>query len=109
MTDHLRRASQAFLAGDHASARAVFDAILPPIASVDIDLGQHELVEDVLGVDALVCAAQYVASVYTTTPLRDRVDAVLRTIETAQGIGTLFSARRAAGTPDIPATLGGAP
>jgi hypothetical protein len=91
VTEHLRRASKAFLAGDHASARAVFDAILPPVASVDIDLGQHELVEEVLGVDAQVCVAQYVASVYTTTPLRGRVDAVLRAIGDAHGVGTLFS------------------
>jgi hypothetical protein len=91
VTEHLRLATKAFLAGDHASARAVFEAILPPIASVDIDLGQHELVEEVLGVDAHMCVAQYVASVYTTTPLRDRVDAVLRTIETAQEVGTLSS------------------
>ena len=46
VTEHLRRATKAFLAGDHANARAVFEAILPPIASVDIDLGQHELVEE---------------------------------------------------------------
>ena len=45
VTEHLRRATKAFLAGDHASARAVFEAILPPIATVDIDLGQHELVD----------------------------------------------------------------
>ena len=63
VTEHLRRATKAFLAGDHASARAVFEAILPPIASVDIDLRQHELVEEVLGVDARACVAQYVASV----------------------------------------------
>jgi hypothetical protein len=49
VTEHLRRATKAFVAGDHASARAVFDAILPPIACADIDLGQHELVEEVLG------------------------------------------------------------
>ena len=50
VTEHLRRATKAYLAGDHASARAVFEAILPPIARVDIDLGQHELVEEVLRV-----------------------------------------------------------
>ena len=32
VTDHLRRATKAFHAGDHASARVVFEAILPPIA-----------------------------------------------------------------------------
>lgn len=89
VTEHLRRASKAFLAGDHASARAVFDAIPPPVASVDIDLGQHELVEEVLGVDAQVCVAQYVASVYTTTPLPDRVDAVLRAIGDALSTASL--------------------
>ena len=75
VTEHLRRATKAFHAGDHAGARAVFEAILPPIAVADIDLGQHELVEEVLGVDARACVAQYATSVYTTTPLRDRCDA----------------------------------
>jgi len=64
---------------------------LPPIASADIDLGQHELVEDVLGVDARACVAQYVASVYTTTPLRDRADAILRALAQVEGVGTLLS------------------
>jgi hypothetical protein len=91
VTEHLRRASKAFLAGDHASARAVFEAILPPIASVDIDLGQHELVEEVLGVDTRACVAQYVTSVYTTTPLRNRADAMVRAIDQLHGVGTLSS------------------
>lgn len=89
VTEHLRRATKAFLAGDHASARAVFEAILLPIAGVDIDLGQHELVEEVLGVDARACVAQYATSVYTTTPLRDRADAILRALEQVEGVGTL--------------------
>jgi hypothetical protein len=91
VSEHLRRATKAFHAGDHASARAVFEAILPPIAIADIDLGQHELVEEVLAVDARACVAQYVTSVYTTTPLRDRADAMLRAIEQVEGVGTLSS------------------
>ena len=91
VTEHLRQAMKAFLSGDHASARAVFEAILVPIATGDIDLGQHELVEEVLGVDANACAAQYVASVYTTTPLPARASAVLAAIEHAQGVGSLIS------------------
>ena len=91
MSEHLRRATKAFHAGNHASARAVFEAILPPIAVADIDLGQHELVEEVLGVDARACVAQYATSVYTTTPLRDRADAVLQAIEQVEGVGTLSS------------------
>ena len=38
VSEHLRLGTKAFLAGDHASARAVFEALLPPIAIVDIDL-----------------------------------------------------------------------
>lgn len=91
VTEHLRRAAKAFLAGDHASARAVFETVLPPIASVDIDLGQHELVEEVLGVDERACVAQYVASVYTTTSLRNRADAMVRALEQVEGVGTLVS------------------
>jgi hypothetical protein len=64
---------------------------LPPIAGVDIDLGQHELVEEVLGVDARACVAQYATSVYTTTPLRDRADRILRALEQVEGVGTLSS------------------
>ena len=91
VSEHLRQATKAFHAGDHASARAVFEAILLPIAVVDIDLGQHELVEEVLAVDARACVAQYVTSVYTTMPLRDRAEAVLRAIEQVEGVGTLLS------------------
>jgi hypothetical protein len=91
VTEHLRRATRAFLAGDYASARAVFDAILPPISRVEIDLGQHELVDEVLSIDAQACVAQYVASIYLTTPLRDRADAVLRAVEDAHGVATLMS------------------
>ena len=118
VTEHLRRATKAFLAGDHASARAVFDAILPPIASVDIDLGQHELVEEVLGVDARACVAQYAASVYTTTPLRDRADAIVRALEQVEGVGTLsspikdmedVSCRGVAGSQGVPSAVGEAP
>ncbi len=60
VSEHLRLGTKAFLAGDHASARAVFEALLLPIADGDIDLGQHELVDEVLGVDAHACVAQYV-------------------------------------------------
>lgn len=69
---HLRKGTKAFLAGDHASARLVFEALIPSIAHGDIDVGQHEMVEDVLNVDVRATVAQYVTSVYTTTPLGER-------------------------------------
>ena len=91
VSEHLRLASKAFLAGDHASARAVFEALLVPISIVDIDLGQHELVDDVLSVDVHTCVAQYVTSVYTTTPLPDRAGAVFKAIENVKPIGSVLN------------------
>ena len=54
--------------------------------SDNVDLGQHELVEDVLTVDAHACVAQYVTSVYTTTPLGERANAVYAAIERVEGV-----------------------
>ena len=107
VSEHLRLGTKAFRAGDHASARAVFEALLPPIAVADIDLSQHELVEEVLGVDAHGCVAQYVTSVYTTTPLADRAAAVQAAIEQVEAVSTLLNPIRdmedvSAGTlPDL--------
>lgn len=91
VSEHLRLASRAFLAGDHATARAVFEALLIPISTVDIDLGQHELVDDVLTVDVHTCVAQYVTSVYTTTPLPERAGVVFKAIENVQPIGSVLN------------------
>jgi hypothetical protein len=91
VSEYLRFASKTFLAGDHASARAVFEALLIPISTVDIDLGQHELVDDVLSVDIHTCLAQYVTSVYTTTPLPDRAGALFKAIENVKPIGTVLN------------------
>jgi hypothetical protein len=91
VSEYLRLASTAFLAGDHAGARAVFEALLIPISAVDIDLGQHELVDDVLSVDVHTCLAQYVTSVYTTSPLPDRAGALFKAIENVKPIGTMLN------------------
>ncbi|MBL8139548.1 MAG: hypothetical protein JNM38_00445 [Acidobacteria bacterium] len=78
VTEHLRRASKAFVAGDHASARAVFEAIILPIATVDIDLGQHELVEEVLGVDAQMCVAHHTRPVFASMTAASRMSTLRR-------------------------------
>src|SRR5579872_6877701 len=89
VSDYLRHGARAFLAGDHASARAVFEALLLPVAQGDINLGQHEMVEEVLNVDLHVTVAQYVTSVYTTTPLGGRANAVYSVITQVEGIASL--------------------
>ena len=91
VSEHLRLGGKAFLAGDHATARGVFEALLLPIAVADIDLGEHELVDEVLTVDTHTCVAQYVTSVYTTTPVSQRADAVLRAMEQVGGISSLLN------------------
>lgn len=89
VSEHLRLGGKVFLAGDHATARGVFEALLLPIAIADIDLGEHELVDEVLAVDAHMCVAQYVTSVYTTTPVSQRADALLRAMEQVRGVSAL--------------------
>jgi hypothetical protein len=91
VSDYLRRGTRAFLAGDHASARAVFEALLLPVAQGDISLGQHEMVEEVLNVDLQVTVAQYVTSVYTTTPLGGRANAVYSAITDVEGVVSLVN------------------
>lgn len=88
---YLRQGSRAFLAGDHATARGVFDALLSAVADAEFDLGQHEMVDEVLTVDAHQYAAQYVVSVYTTTPPEERAGAVMAALETVRGLASFLA------------------
>ena len=78
--DYLRQAIKASLAGDHGSARAVFEAVLVPISNGDIFLGQDEMIDEVLSVDLHECVRRLVAAVYVTTPLAERPRATLEAI-----------------------------
>ena len=88
--DYLRQGTKAFLAGEHATAHAMFEALFSAIAYGDIDLGYHEVVDEVLAVDLRQCAAQYVTAVYLTTPLEDRAEALCRTIDAVEGGACLW-------------------
>jgi hypothetical protein len=85
--EHLRRASGAFLQKDYSAAHRIFAALLLPIADVDIDLGQDELVDEVLGTDAAACPAQYAVSTYMLSPPAERAGAVLAAIQAVRGLG----------------------
>ncbi len=87
--DLLRQASRAFLTGDVSTARAVFRDLLTPIANGDIDLGQFDMLEDVLTVDLEISAAQYVVSVYLTTPPRQRPAAVFAALDEMAAVAPL--------------------
>ena len=88
--DYLRKGTKAFLAGEHATTREVFEALLPAIAYGDVDLGYHELVDEVLTVDVHECAARYITAVYLTTPLEDRADALCQAIGALQEVACMW-------------------
>jgi hypothetical protein len=92
--EYLRRGSAAFLRKDYASALRIFGALLPPIGEGNIDLGQHELVEDVLGADVAECAAQHVVSAYMLAPVAERAEAVRTAIDEVHGVGHFWEPLR---------------
>jgi hypothetical protein len=74
--DYLRMGSHAFLGKDYEACLRIFRALLPPIGECEIDLGQHEMVSEVLKFDVDSCAAQYVVATYMTTAPAERAEAV---------------------------------
>jgi hypothetical protein len=93
--EYLRRGIRASLAGEQATARRIFDALLLPIANAEIDLGQHEMVEEVLSVDLHDCVGRCLLAVYVETAPRGRVGAILEAIDAVQGISALIEPVRA--------------
>jgi hypothetical protein len=90
--DHyLRGAITASLAGEQASSCRIFEAILVPIADADVDLGQHEMVEEVLSVDLDDCVARYLLAKFMQAELGQRADAVLIALERTHGLGCVIS------------------
>lgn len=86
--DHfLRSATKASLAGDYPTARAVFDALFESVGGGEIMLGQHEMVEEVLSVDLHDCASRYLLSVYLSSTLHERAEALLDAAARARGMG----------------------
>lgn len=87
--DCLTSGSSAFLRKDYAAAAQIFGALLPAVGQGDIDLGQHELVDEVLGVNLSDCAAQYVLAVYMTAAPAERAEAVRSAIDEVRELGNL--------------------
>jgi hypothetical protein len=83
---YLRQGMKAFLAGDSKTARALFEILVPPVAEYEIDLGQHELLDEVLTVDLHEYASQYLVSVYVTTPEENRPAALRTALDVVQQI-----------------------
>lgn len=88
--DYLRQGSNAFLRRNYHAASQIFHALLLPLSEGEIDLGQDEMFEEMLGMDSSDCAVQYVVAVYMTSPLEQRADAVYRAIEDMREAGSFW-------------------
>lgn len=74
--ERLRRGVSAFLRRDYAGALRILGALLGPLGDGEIDLGQDEMADEVLGVDLGECAAFYVVSSYMTAEPARRAETV---------------------------------
>jgi len=83
---YLRTGSNAFLARDYAAAYRIFHALLIPLADAAFDIGQHEMVDEVLGTEVGDCAAQFAVAVYMTSAARHRGRAVLAAFDAVGGV-----------------------
>lgn len=92
--EYLARGSAAFLRKDYAAAHRIFDALLPPIGAGNVDLGQREMVNEVLGADVAECATQYVVSTYMLAPLAERAEAVYGAIDRVRCVGHFWAPLR---------------
>ena len=88
--DYLRRGVTASLAGEHATAKRVFGSLLLPIAAAEIDLGQHEMVEEVLSVDLHDCVGRYLLAIFFEASPESRVDAIFFATEKVEGLSALI-------------------
>ena len=91
---YLQDGCNAFLARGYSTALQIYRAWLLPISVCDIDLGQHELVDEVLGIDASRCAAQYVVATYMTVEPVQRAEAVCSAIADVAGVGDFWDPLR---------------
>jgi hypothetical protein len=92
--DYLLQGTNAFLGKDYLVAFKIFRALLLPICDGDIDLGQHEMVDEILSVDVAACAAQYVVATYMTAVPEQRAEAARTAIDEVGGFGNFWEPLR---------------
>jgi hypothetical protein len=92
--EYLRQGMNAFLGRDYVSAIDVFCALLAPLVDGDIDLGQHEMIDEVLSVDVAACAAMYVVATYMSAQPTPCAEAVWAAIDEVRGVGHFWEPLR---------------
>ncbi|RVU41446.1 hypothetical protein EA187_19080 [Lujinxingia sediminis] len=88
--DHLRDGTHAFLAGDYQVAARIFKTLLIPMERADFHVGQDGQVDDVLGVDAGLCARQFAVATYMTSSVEDRARAVFTVMRDVGEVGRVL-------------------
>ena len=91
MDAYLQQGMSTFLSRDYQAASRIFRALLIPISEGEIDLGQDEMADEVLGVDVADCAAQYVVSTYMTIAPAERAGAVMAAIGDTDYVGNFWN------------------
>ena len=91
---YLQQGMNTFLSRDYHAASRIFRALLIPISEGEIDLGQDEMVDEVLGVDVADCAAQYVVATYMTSVSAKRARAVMTAIDDMSYTGNFWQPLR---------------
>jgi len=92
--DYLRQGMNAFLSRDYRATLQIFRALLIPISEAEIDLGQHEMVDEVLGVEVADCATQYLVAMYMTASPKRRARVVRAAIDDMRGAGHFWQVLR---------------
>jgi len=106
LDDLLSRVLRASLAGRHTVVREAIEALIPPLASVEIDLGQDELISDALVVSLDDVGGAYLRSVYCTTVADERAEALLAAVHFCAPLASVWKPV-AAMEASSPTQLGG--
>ena len=86
INDCLYLANQAYLAREYQNARVIFAALLPPLFDGEIDVGQYELISEILTVDEDECVNRWLVSVYMRTPIETRAGEIFKTLKECGGV-----------------------
>lgn len=86
----LRLGTAAFLGKDYATAQQIFGTLLRPFADAEIDLGQDELIDEVLSSDVNLCATQYLVATYMVTTPEQRPEALRAALHEVNGLAYIW-------------------
>lgn len=91
---HLRSADRAFFACDYETARGAYQPLFEMLGRGDVDLGQHELYEDVLTVGLHASATRFLAATVVVSDPSARVDALRAALQSVRDVARFHTPLR---------------